>query len=660
MPLLCHSVRDGVNKATNASMWKRRILIANVGKSHWLSFFGGRQTKHTPLFAMVARVLFLWLLAPFAYATNNVYIAQTAQGGNTGLDCADALVYTYFNNAANWSLTPTGIQIGPDTTVHICGTLTGNTTNSQLSFQQSATSGHNTILKFEPGAVLTSPAWTFNGAISSAGFSFITVDGGTNGLITATANGSGLANQVTTTGIRMTGSHDWTVQNVTMTNLYQHTSTSDTVIDVTTAGCIYANGIGAGNVLIQNNTMSDGPWCINLLWGASASNIKILNNTMSRVPHCIAIGGSSTNTATGWTFRGNHCFNVSNWDTLTDAYHETGFHLFGNNGLSHMQNVEISSNVFDGTWSTCCQTSPIFIEAGGSDAGIIAGTAAFYNNVCNSPVTNGNGCWGIFSGTGWAIYNNTILVTSNSGSTGISYNDSFVSAASNFENNLTTGAQTFIHSRNTSWTTIDFNAYGTNGNQSSTFIGLTCAGSPFSYASFAAWATCVSGETHSFESASLNVNTSTGHLNAGSSAIGAGINLTSSCSGILANLCTDAAGNPRPSVGAWDIGAFQFSSAPPTPPAPSPLILASLPNPKILLNWEASPSQGVKYKVFRGECPNGPFARVATDVQGLSWTDKNVTPGTDYCYVNEAYYPPPCTQKCNSVFSPIAQIECCN
>ncbi len=32
---------------------------------------------------------------------NNVYIAPTATGGSTGADCADALMYSYFNTPGN-------------------------------------------------------------------------------------------------------------------------------------------------------------------------------------------------------------------------------------------------------------------------------------------------------------------------------------------------------------------------------------------------------------------------------------------------------------------------------------------------------------------------------------------------------------------------------
>jgi hypothetical protein len=60
-------------------------------------------------------------------------------------------------------------------------------------------------------------------------------------------------------------------------------------------------------------------------------------------------------------------------------------------------------------------------------------------------------------------------------------------------------------------------------------------------------------------------------LGSGSSAIGLGTNMTSSCSGSFAPLCTDKAGTPRPSSGGWDAGAYQFSSAGGAPAPPTGL-----------------------------------------------------------------------------------------
>src|SRR5580765_1066192 len=135
--------------------------------------------------------LLLLLLGPAAWATNAVYISQSGAGTLDGSSCANAKPTSYFNNSANWSATPTGVQIGPDTTVHLCGTITGGVGTTALTVQGSGTSGHPVTIVAETGFNLTSPSWSFNGAINVNGKSFITLDGQNTGTIQNTANGTG-------------------------------------------------------------------------------------------------------------------------------------------------------------------------------------------------------------------------------------------------------------------------------------------------------------------------------------------------------------------------------------------------------------------------------------------------------------------------------------
>lgn len=97
---------------------------------------------------MVIRPKQLLLAITFTFAAlgvstaNNVYLSQTAQGTGTGADCNDALAASYFNSSSNWtSSSPTGIEIGPGTTVHLCNTIT-----SILSFQGSGVNGSPIVL----------------------------------------------------------------------------------------------------------------------------------------------------------------------------------------------------------------------------------------------------------------------------------------------------------------------------------------------------------------------------------------------------------------------------------------------------------------------------------------------------------------------------------
>ena len=107
-------------------------------------------------FLLFSALVFLFAIP--ARATNAVYIAASSAGANDGSSCANAKALGYFNTAGNWSATPAGIQIGPDTTVHLCGTFTASAgADSYIQFQGPGTSGHNVILHWETGAIVQAP-----------------------------------------------------------------------------------------------------------------------------------------------------------------------------------------------------------------------------------------------------------------------------------------------------------------------------------------------------------------------------------------------------------------------------------------------------------------------------------------------------------------------
>src|ERR1700722_4423412 len=64
----------------------------------------------------------------------DIYISQTIAGAANGSSCANAYPATYFNTSGNWG--PGASQIGPGTTVHLCGTI-----STPISAQASGTMG---------------------------------------------------------------------------------------------------------------------------------------------------------------------------------------------------------------------------------------------------------------------------------------------------------------------------------------------------------------------------------------------------------------------------------------------------------------------------------------------------------------------------------------
>src|SRR5665213_4117606 len=93
----------------------------------------------------------------------DIYVAQTAQGANTGADAADAHSLAWLNNFTSWG---TGTnQVGAGVTVHLCGTLTNT-----LTIGGSGSAGSPITIHFEPHA-------KFSATTLAPAVSFINVDG---------------------------------------------------------------------------------------------------------------------------------------------------------------------------------------------------------------------------------------------------------------------------------------------------------------------------------------------------------------------------------------------------------------------------------------------------------------------------------------------------
>lgn len=117
---------------------------------------------------------------------------------------------------------------------------------------------------------------------------------------------------------------------------------------------------------------------------------------------------------------------------------------------------------------------------------------------------------------------------------------------------------------------------------------------------------------------------------------GKGINLTSYCTN-NPDLCRDKDGNPRPSVGNWDIGVYEYTGSPPssdtTPPSiPINLSAAAVSSSQINLSWTAS-TDNVRvtgYRIYRGGTQIGTSAT-------NSYSNTGLIANTTYSYTVSAY-----------------------
>ena len=102
--------------------------------------------------------LLVFLAGAVPAMANDIYIAQSAVGGANGADCADAFPVNFFNTAGNWG--SAAGQIGPGTTVHLCGTITFPANSTGLTALGSGSSTSPITILFEKGAILQSPVFT--------------------------------------------------------------------------------------------------------------------------------------------------------------------------------------------------------------------------------------------------------------------------------------------------------------------------------------------------------------------------------------------------------------------------------------------------------------------------------------------------------------------
>lgn len=522
----------------------------------------------------------LFVITLHALGANAVYIAQSAAGSADGSSCANAEAVTYFNAAGNWSSTPTGIQIGPGTTVHLCGTIT-----SELTFRGSGASGNVVTLLAESGAILASPGSTL---INVNGQSNILMDGGTacgwidhaqvacNGIIQNTLNGTpgasciggacNLQNNLTQIDMSaVTGASNIEIRNWLFEDAYLHTSSSDTTPNNTSMNAVLMTGVG-GNISIHNNIMHDCSWCVRVDSYASGTVFSAYDDDIYNNDHDFAIGGTASATPITVFIHDYHGGAKANWDAGS-AYHHDGIHLTPYFLAASATGIYIYNNQWDGNWGDAT-TAYIFMESQLPNVYIFNNVALWQDD---SNLTNGQ--FGQLELTGGLLANNSFYADASYGSTGTCLYINKSTSGTRVVNNMFSGCNEFqSNSSGILASTSDYNLYA---NHSATGGGDGWVWDGAQKSTLASWSSACGCDTHGlgFLTSTLDVNADAIPAS-GYQGIGQATNLSSLG---ISELDSDAAGNPRPSTGAWDIGAYQYSgSAPASAPAPAFMLLSRL------------------------------------------------------------------------------------
>ena len=495
-----------------------------------------------------ALLVILTILSAGVCKANDIYLAQNATGSADGSSCGSAKAISFFNSSGNWGTGSS--QIGPGDTVHLCGTITGSAGSTALTFQGSGNSSSPITVLFESGAGLTAPYWSAQGGINTNGQNYLTIDGGSNGYMTASANGSGKTYQQDTKGIFIGGCTGCVVKNLTISNMFVHTSG-------TTGGnstSIYLTG-GKNNT-VTGNTIHDARWCVFYVYpaGSSAtSDTAITNNTIYNCDHGISAGdGNGGAKLTNFTISGNVIHDMVNWDEPTDSFHHDYIHVWAVGGGSVITGLQIFNNYFYGDPGQN-HTALINVE---TQSGNTNDGAMLYNNVLTNSSSAHIPPYGYISsgGTNISLYNNTIVGSSTSQGAA---NECFYLGGTNYKivNNTCQNVGLFLYlppkgsvavANNNNW--YQGGGYFAGG----TVLNLS------------AWKTLCQCDANSTTS-NPNLDSSF-KPQSNSSILKAGANLSSL--GVSA-LNKDKAQNQRASSGAWDVGAFTLSAGT-TSSAPNP------------------------------------------------------------------------------------------
>lgn len=499
-------------------------------------------------------ILIFAILMPLLFGikanAEDIYISQSAGGGDTGEGCENAHSIDWFRAEENWANPKQLGKIGPGDTVHLCGTISG-----VLAIRQSGSPGLPITIVWESGAKLSQAA--AERFVNCRNNSYLVFDGGENGIIENTANGTGLG-QAVTKAFDISLCTNVEIKNLTIQNLYVHTSTSDNCPDVTRGAAVYSGG-PCTDISIHDITFNHIGWVISFQFGSStwASNIKIFNNDFENFDHGIAIGQEDGGYFSNVNIFNNHFGSTVAWDTDSNKWHHDGLHFYCNSGAATSSQTAIYNNLFDGDWGTANATAMIFFESRRTN-----NHADVFNNVFiaenGSNITNGLLQMRLAPNS--RIFNNTII---GSGKTTQTFGACITIGGDDLtvQNNVIAGCATLVHFPNTSFVSggLDYNIYR-DSTSSNTFKWVDTF---INSGNFAGWQSSSGEGGNSSYSDTSPVLSSTGKPLSGSPVINVGINLSGA---EIAAINSDKDGNPRPEDSAWDIGAYNYENTSQSPP----------------------------------------------------------------------------------------------
>lgn len=434
-------------------------------------------------------------------------------------------------------------KIGPGTVVHLCGII-----SSPLVFRGSGTLGNPITLRFERDAKLSAPTWPtagLSGIIHVSSKDYVVIDGGENGVIEATDDGTAKTHQHHIRGVRFENAGYSEVKNLTIRNLYVRTPYSSDYRQNGTGISID----GVNSVKVYNNTISECRTGISAAYRHNGNSLEIYGNNIARVSNGVFIGGANTgHTLTNLSIHNNVLGDQYNWEGTWDPrigggdghFHNDGIQISAPHGGNYVQGVKVYENIIGGDMGKY-MTAFIYMEDD------IRNTEV-YNNIlfttgAGYPV---NGF--IVAGSSGYIYNNTVVTSNGGGAAGLSGSGSKI--IGNIFYNVSTGIATDFANR---VGVSDYNIYVFKKEPAEMYMR------PY-IVKYDQWRATYGYDAHSLriDPQFVNLSGKDFRLRSGSPAIDAIAD--ASLLAELRNIITkDKNGISRPQGSGWDIGAYESS-----------------------------------------------------------------------------------------------------
>jgi len=501
----------------------------------------------------------------------DIYISSSGAGTQDGSSCANARSASWFNASDNWG--GGGTDIDPGDTVRLCGTFVGAANSTILTIQGSGTSGNVITILFEDNAKLQAPYFSTGGAINGGNHDYITIDGGTNGIIENTDNGSvasGKTYHAYSTGIYFNGgNNNLDIKNLTIQNMFINTGGDDseaTDNNGLETACIFVNDDSSwSNISIHDNTLNNARWGMFLSFeGCTCSDLEIYDNYLE--DHCwffaIAGGSADNSVITGVAIYENEYADWSLWQYPTSSYHTNGLIIYANGSTNCSYGGAFYNNYAHGNLGIGSPSGYIITGCGG-------GNFLIYNNlfVCNDNPVSGMACVAIYNAGGCessggaqpintTVLNNTFIGdadTSKVSWQGLAIRNARIGMSMTIKNNIFVDYHHPLEDVDT-----DFPAFSENGGGSGVTDYNLYYGHTYPVAvdwqtnkTFTEWqAAPYNQEAHGVEGDPLL--TALYKLSVGSPAIGVGVDLSA--------IFTTDKDNVTRAV-PWDMGAYEYGAA---------------------------------------------------------------------------------------------------